>query len=74
MPAYTPEIIESISTYSFLARESFETPSAIVDNSVKSFMRPIFLQKHGSCAQASGIGYILTYELNWLRGNFGLKK
>ncbi|MCF8227595.1 MAG: T9SS type A sorting domain-containing protein [Bacteroidales bacterium] len=30
-------------------------------------MRPIFLQKHGCCAQASGIGYIFTYEINWMR-------
>jgi tetratricopeptide (TPR) repeat protein len=30
-------------------------------------MRPIFIQKHGSCAQASGVAYVFTYEINWLR-------
>jgi hypothetical protein len=39
-----------------------------VDNSVLTAFRPVFNQKGGSCAQASSIGYIFTYEINLLRG------
>ncbi|KQC04733.1 MAG: hypothetical protein APR54_02015 [Candidatus Cloacimonas sp. SDB] len=38
-----------------------------VDNSTEIYFRPIFNQVGGSCAQAAGIGYIYTYELNRLR-------
>ncbi len=35
-----------------------------VDNSQSKYFRPIFSQgKWGSCAQASGIGYVFTYEM-----------
>lgn len=39
----------------------------MVDNSQKEYFRPIFLQDGGSCAQAAGISYILTYEVNSVR-------
>lgn len=34
-----------------------------VDNSTNKYFRPIFNQIGNSCAQASGIGYIFTYEI-----------
>lgn len=34
------------------------------DNSQQIYFRPIFSQIDGSCAQASGIGYTFTYEIN----------
>lgn len=41
-----------------------------VDNSIKPYFPPIISQKGGSCAQASGIGYMFTYEMNrWLDRN-----
>jgi hypothetical protein len=39
-----------------------------VDNSILPAFRPIFNQKGGSCAQASSVGYVFTYEINTLRG------
>jgi hypothetical protein len=39
-----------------------------VDNSQQKYWRGIFAQRHGSCAQASGIAYVYTYEVNRLRG------
>lgn len=50
-----------------MIRRSFVDPPDLIDNSHNIFMRPIFHQKHGSCAQASGIGYVYTYEINWKR-------
>jgi len=37
------------------------------DNTVSTAFRPIFNQSGGSCAQASSIGYVFTYEINTLR-------
>jgi len=39
-----------------------------LDNSVNQYFRPIFNQVGGSCAQASGIAYNMTYEMNFVRG------
>ncbi|OQX78874.1 MAG: hypothetical protein B6D61_04590 [Bacteroidetes bacterium 4484_249] len=39
-----------------------------VDNSEQPYFRPIFSQEGGSCAQASGIGYCFTYEIDFERG------
>ena len=39
----------------------------MVDNSQKDWFRPIFHQDGGSCGQASGIGYLFTYEINRIR-------
>ena len=35
-----------------------------VDNSVNKYFPPIIDQSGGSCAQASSIGYVFTYEMN----------
>lgn len=39
-----------------------------VDNSRNRFFPPIIDQQGGSCAQAAGIGYLFTYEVNRLLG------
>jgi hypothetical protein len=39
-----------------------------IDNTTFPAFRPIFNQNGGSCAQASSIGYVFTYELNYQRG------
>ncbi len=44
------------------------TMSSKVDNSRFASFRPIFNQRGASCAQASGIGYLYTYEINYARG------
>lgn len=42
-----------------------ELPSS-VDNSINMYFPPIFNQIGNSCAQASGTGYMFTYEMNAL--------
>ena len=42
-----------------------ELPSS-VDNSLNKYFPPLIDQKGGSCAQASAIGYMYTYEMNRL--------
>jgi hypothetical protein len=39
-----------------------------LDNSALPYFRPIFNQQGGSCAQASGVGYNFTYEMNSMNG------
>ncbi len=39
-----------------------------IDNSELQYFRPIFNQSGGSCAQASGVGYNFTYQMNFLNG------
>lgn len=39
---------------------------AAVDNSQTAFFPPVIDQQGGSCAQASAIGYVFTYEMNRL--------
>ncbi len=41
---------------------------AYLDNSTNQYFRPVFNQTDGCCAQASGIAYAFTYEINRLRG------
>ena len=43
-------------------------PAANVDNSKFTSFRPVFNQIGGSCAQASTVGYVFTYEIDYLRG------
>jgi hypothetical protein len=44
-----------------------------VDNTINPWFRPVFSQSGGSCAQASGIGYHFTYEMDYERNlNAGL--
>jgi len=51
-----------------LTPESETTPlPLVVDNAQLPYFPPIIDQISGSCAQASGIGYIFTYEINRLR-------
>lgn len=38
-----------------------------VDNSTNKYFRPVFNQVGNSCAQASGIGYIFTYEIGRIK-------
>jgi len=38
-----------------------------VDNTINPWFRPVFSQSGGSCAQASGIGYHFTYEIDYER-------
>jgi hypothetical protein len=47
--------------------QSTLNPPAFVDNTQHPYMRDIFNQKHGCCAQASGVGYVFTYEIDWKR-------
>ena len=46
---------------------SKDLPSSM-DNSTKAYFRPVFNQTDGCCAQASGIAYNFTYEINRERG------
>ncbi|MBN2788662.1 MAG: hypothetical protein JXR69_00570 [Candidatus Delongbacteria bacterium] len=39
-----------------------------VDNSLQPYFRPVFSQQGGSCGQASGVGYLFTYEYNFSKG------
>ncbi len=43
-----------------------ESLPSSVDNSIRPFFPPVIDQMGGSCAQAAGIGYMLTYEINRL--------
>lgn len=54
-----------------LAKAAAKIPPDKVDNSMLQGFRPIFNQKGGSCAQASSIGYVFTFEINTLRGVAG---
>lgn len=47
--------------------KSAAVPSS-VDNTKYASFRPVFNQRGASCAQASGIGYVYTYEINYARG------
>jgi len=39
-----------------------------IDNSIRIYFRPVFSQYASECAQAAGVGYAFTYELNRARG------
>lgn len=67
VPKMTPEYQQKIDSIPVMVRQSFIEPPSKVDNSENKFMRPIFQQKNGCCAQASGVGYVFTYEINCLR-------
>jgi hypothetical protein len=58
---------EQFSTPARLGKTTAVIPSK-VDNSRFASFRPIFNQRGASCAQASGIGYLYTYEINYARG------
>lgn len=66
----TPEIQAELDAIPMLtlSTKSLSTPlPSVVDNSKKNWFRPIFNQDGGSCAQASGVGYLFTYEINRVR-------
>jgi type IX secretion system substrate protein len=67
VPNVTVEIQSEVDQLPKMTLRSTLTPPDSIDNSLHKFMRPIFDQAGGSCAQASGIGYIFTYEINWVR-------
>jgi len=69
-PAMTPEKqaeYDSIPKLDLTQESKSKTLPVLVDNSQYIFMRPVFNQEQGSCGQASGTGYIITYEVNRLR-------
>jgi hypothetical protein len=50
-----------------LGKQMMLPPPDKIDNTTFPSFRPIFNQKGGSCAQASSIAYVYTYEINYLR-------
>ena len=67
----TPEIEAKLAAIPILRispeSEATTLPSK-VDNSIRSWFRPIFNQgPDGCCGQAAGVGYAFTYEVNRLR-------
>ena len=58
---------EPLQTSLSKTRASSGMPPSKADNSIRPAFRPVFSQKGGSCAQASGIAYQYTYEINVLR-------
>lgn len=67
VPKMTPVYQQKINSIPMMVRKSFIEPPSRVDNSENKFMPPIFIQTHGCCAQASGVGYVFTYEISLLR-------
>ena len=66
----TKEDLKKISKFKKLTLNSASknrTLPSRQDNSQNKFFRPIFSQLHGSCGQASGVGYTFTYEINYER-------
>lgn len=67
LPEITAEIqakLDAIPEMTLSAISSTIELPPVVDNSQNMFMRPIFLQSQNSCSQASGVGYVFTYEIN----------
>jgi hypothetical protein len=71
LPEITPEIHEVINAIPALVLTQASQQTELgyfVDNSQLPFMPPIIYQgSQGICAQAAGIGYMFTYEINRLR-------
>lgn len=70
VPEITPEMqaeIDSISNFKLNPSCLLLNLPASVDNSKNPFMRGIFRQNGNSCAQASTVGYMFTYEINYER-------
>ncbi|MCG8700010.1 MAG: hypothetical protein MI922_18285 [Bacteroidales bacterium] len=49
------------------ALKSSKTLPSRINNSEHKYFRPIFNQSGGCCSQASGIGYVFTYEISLKR-------
>lgn len=62
----TPEQLKKLESLPVLdfSKRNVELPYK-ADNSQNDFFRPVFNQQGGSCAQASGVGYQFTYEVNF---------
>ncbi|MBN2037720.1 MAG: hypothetical protein JW768_13345 [Chitinispirillaceae bacterium] len=58
------ELFDGLPVVALRKSASAATPPASVNNTAHEQFRPIFNQSGGSCAQASAIGYIYTYEIN----------
>ncbi|MBS4013940.1 MAG: T9SS type A sorting domain-containing protein [Bacteroidetes bacterium] len=70
LPEITPERqaeLDAIPLLTLTAKSLSTALPAMGDNSKKIWFRPIFGQDGGSCGQASGIGYLFTYEVNRVR-------
>ena len=66
-PKVTPEVRQIRSTMRKMRVEAGEvTLPEAVDNSRNKYFPPVINQDGGSCAQASSIGYVFTYEINRL--------
>lgn len=65
---YTPEEAAAVPELKLPEHYRSKDLPVSVDNSTQPYFRSIFNQTDGSCSQASGIAYALTYELNYLRG------
>ena len=67
-PRLTPRVaaIRAARTPWQPARPAAAGLPAAVDNSQTAFFPPVIDQQGGSCAQASAIGYVFTYEMNRL--------
>jgi len=63
----TEEEIASIKVLENISEKNKKSLPQTLDNTQKMFFRPIFNQSNGSCAQASGIAYNFTYEINRIR-------
>lgn len=64
--AYVDSIIRSIDLFEPEPTSLKSLPS-YVDNTLHKFFPPIFNQKGNSCSQASGIRYLFSYEMNYIR-------
>ena len=58
-------IISFLAAFSMAAQEGLPL---YVDNSKSEYFPPVFNQIGGSCAQASAVGYLFTFEMNSLLG------
>lgn len=61
------EIMATRASFSPSLADEVDLPQ-FVDNSKRIFFPPVISQQGGSCAQASGIGYMFTYEMNRFLG------
>lgn len=65
-PGLTSEVQRIRSTRTPFRVSADATLPTAVDNSTSPYFPPIIDQQGGSCAQAAGIGYMFTYEMNRL--------
>ncbi len=60
--------INEIPVIKLTYKERSKDLPSFLDNSTEPYFRPVFNQTDGCCAQASGIAYNFTYEINRERG------